>query len=134
MTLFALRNALVYQEFHHGIAQRPAQLFGHLDHGRPGAIDIAVGRQINRKPAADAPDLHAYDPEGQAGNLQSDIDEGVQALAVDGAQVRNRECHSFSVGVIGHRPGSFGSRALMLTGITAPGKCLGGVTRSGPDY
>ena len=59
-----LRHALVYQESHHRIAQRRAQLFGHLDHGLPVAIDIAVCRQMNRKAAAAAPDLHAYDPEG----------------------------------------------------------------------
>jgi hypothetical protein len=97
-----LRHALVYQESHHGIAQWPAQLFGHLDHGLPGAINIAVCRQMNRKAAAAALDLHAYDPEGQAGNSYFDIDEGIQALAVDAAQVRNRERHSFGVGVIGH--------------------------------
>jgi hypothetical protein len=39
-----LRHALVHQEFHHGIAQWPAQLFGHLDHGFPGAIDVAECR------------------------------------------------------------------------------------------
>ncbi|MEA2964681.1 MAG: hypothetical protein QOI46_4779 [Alphaproteobacteria bacterium] len=59
-----LRHALVYQESHHGIAQRLAQLFGHLDHGLPGAINIAVCRQMNRQAAAAALDLHAYDPEG----------------------------------------------------------------------
>jgi hypothetical protein len=59
-----LRHALVYQESHHGIAQRLAQLFGHLDHGLPGAINIAVCRQMNRQAAAAALDLNAYDPEG----------------------------------------------------------------------
>ena len=36
-----LRYALVHQETHHGIAQRPTQLFGHLDHGLPGAVQRA---------------------------------------------------------------------------------------------
>jgi hypothetical protein len=56
--LFASRHPLVDQEFHHGIAHRRAQLFGHLDHGLPGAVDIAMCRQMNRKAAAASPNLH----------------------------------------------------------------------------
>jgi hypothetical protein len=42
-----LRYALVHQETHHGIAQRPTQLFGHLDHGLPAAITV-ISRCVGR--------------------------------------------------------------------------------------
>ena len=42
----------------------PKRCMHWLDHGFPVAIDIAVCRQMNRKAADAAPDLHSYDPEG----------------------------------------------------------------------
>ena len=59
----AYRQAFLGEEFQHRVTNRPEQLFGHLDHGSPGAVDIAVCRQTNRQAADATPNLHTDDHE-----------------------------------------------------------------------
>src|SRR5580704_5718625 len=84
---FAFRQTFLSEEFHHRVTERPEQLIGHLDHGSPGAVDITVRRQTSRKAAAAMPNLHTYDHERQPRDLHFNIDEGIQALAVDDARI-----------------------------------------------
>ena len=67
--------------------------------GSPGAVAIAVRRQRNRETAAAMPNLHTYDPERQPRDLHFNIDEGIQALAVDDARICNRNRNAFGFGV-----------------------------------
>ena len=48
------------------------------------------------------PNLHTYDFERQPRDLHFNIDEGIQALAVDGARICNRKRNAFGFGLIGH--------------------------------
>ena len=45
------------------------------------------------------PNLHTYDFERQPRDLHFNIDEGIQTLAVDGAQIFNRKRNAFGFGL-----------------------------------
>jgi len=59
-------------------------------------------RYMNGQAPALMANLHTDDPERQTRNLNFDIDEAVQSLAVYDPEIRNREGNTFGVGIIGH--------------------------------
>src|SRR6202035_973178 len=54
------------------------------------------------KAAAAPPNLHTYDHERHPRDLHFNIDEGIQALAVDNSRICNRKRNAFGFGLIGH--------------------------------
>ena len=97
-----LGQAFLGEKFHNGVCQRCPQLLRHLDHRSPDAGNITMRRQLNGQAPTVMTDLHADDPEGQSRDLNFDIDEGVQSLAVYGPGICNHEGDTFGVGVVGH--------------------------------
>ena len=75
-------QARLDQKFHHGVGKRLIQ-FLRQPYGRPpGAALVLDRRQFDRRAAAGKPSgLNADDREGDAGNLDLDIDQGKEILS-----------------------------------------------------